>query len=84
METKEAVINNPVTIAGVTLIPIVRVSQSYWHGNSGISFIGFKQPVSVVVISPSVKKAFRVTGEEVPLDQLIQEVPGVKEIIART
>ena len=84
METKEAVIDNPVTIAGVTLIPVVRVSQSQWQGNSGISFMGFKQPLSVVVVSPSAKKAFRMTGEEVPLDQLIQEVPGVKEVIART
>ena len=84
MEKKEVVIENPVTIAGVTLIPIVMISQNYWQGNGGISFMGFKQPVSVIVVSPSAKRAFKITGEEVPLDQLIQEVPGVKEILERT
>ncbi len=83
MEKKEVVIDNPVTIAGVTLIPIVMISQNYWQGNGGISFMGVKQPVSVIVVSPSAKKAFKITGEEVPLDQLIQEVPGVKEILER-
>ncbi len=84
MDKKEVAINNPVTVAGVTLIPIVEISQNYWQGNRGISFMGVKQPVSVIVVSPSAKRAFRMTGEEVPLDQLIQEVPGVKEILART
>ena len=84
MDKKEVAINNPVTVAGVTLIPIVKISQYYWQGNRGISFMGVKQPVSVIVVSPSAKRAFRMTGEEVPLDQLIQEVPGVKEILART
>ncbi len=84
MDKKEVAINNPVTVAGVTLIPIVEISQNYWQGNRGISFMGVKQPVSVIVVSPSAKRAFRMTGEEISLDQLIQEVPGVKEILART
>jgi hypothetical protein len=33
------------------------------------------------VVSPSEKRAFRITGEEVPLDQLIKEVPAIKELI---
>lgn len=84
MEKKEVIIDNSVTVAGVTLIPIVRVSQNCWQGNSGISCMGSKQPVSVVVVSPSAKRGFRITGEEVPLEQLIQEVPAVKEILERT
>lgn len=84
METKAVEIGNPVTVAGVILIPVVKVSLSYWHGNHGISFFGVKQPVSVVVVSPSVKRAFRITGEEVPLEQLILEVPGVKERLVTT
>ena len=83
MDKKEVVIDNPVTIAGVTLIPIVMISQNYWQGNGGISFMGVKQPVSVIVVSPSARRGFRITGEEVPLDQLIQEVPDVKEILER-
>ena len=81
MEKKEVGIDNPVAVAGVTLIPIVKVSLNYWRGNSGVSFFGVKQPFGVVVVSPSAKRAFRITGEEVPLDQLIQEVPGIKEVL---
>lgn len=44
---------------------------------------GAKRPVSLVVVSPSARRAFRVTGEEVSLDQLMQEAPDVKEILER-
>ena len=81
MEKKEVTIENPVAVRGVTLIPIAKVSLNYRDGNGGISFFGVKQPVSVVVVSPSAKRAFRITGEEVLLDQLIQEVPGIKKLL---
>ena len=83
MEKKEVRIGNPVTVAGVTVIPVAQVSLHYWCSKGGISFFGIKQPVSVVVVSLPVKKAFGITGEEVPLDQLIQEVPGIKEVLER-
>lgn len=76
-------IEPPVTVAGVTVIPVAQVSLSYWHVNRGFSFFGVKQPASVVVVSRSVRKAFRVTGEEVSLDQLIQEVPGMRELLEK-
>jgi len=81
MEKKEVGIGNPVTIAGVTLIPVTKVSLNYWHSNKGISFFSVKRPVGVIVVSPSEKRAFRISGEEVSLDELIQEVPGIKEIL---
>ena len=83
MEKKEVRIGNPVAVAGVTMIPVAQVSLNYWCGDRGISFFGVQRPVSVVVVSPSAAKAFRITGEEVPLDQLMQEVPGLKEILGR-
>ena len=74
-------VDNPVAIAGVTIIPVVEVSLNHLHGNSGFSFFGIKQPVSVVVVSPLGEMAFRITGEEVPLDQLIEEVPSIKHML---
>ena len=79
MEKKEVIIGSPVTVAGITIVPVTQVSLYYWCGKGGISFFGLKKPVSVVVSTPEEKKAFRITGEEIPLDQLIQEVPGMKE-----
>ena len=81
MEEKEVIVENPVTIAGVTVIPVAEMSLNRWHGSRGFSFFGIKQPAGVVVVSPSVRKAFRTTGEEVSLDEFIKEVPDVKEVL---
>ncbi len=79
---KEVAVGHPVAVAGVTLIPVTRVSLNCQGGSYGISFFGLKQPVSVVVASPSAKRAFRITGEEISLEQLIEEVPSIREVVA--
>ena len=60
MEKKEVKIEAPVTVAGVTLIPVVQVSVHHRHGDRGFSFSGVKRVTSVVVVSASGKKAFGV------------------------
>ncbi|MFC1980485.1 hypothetical protein ACFLVS_06605 [Chloroflexota bacterium] len=81
MEQKEVEIGNPVTIGQVTLIPVVEFSLNYWRNGSRYSCSGIKQPVSIVVVSPAGKKAFRTNGGEVPLDQFIEETPGIREVL---
>ena len=81
MEKKEIEIGSPLKVGGVTIIPVIKSSVSCWRYRASTSFFGIKQPVSVVVVSASEKKAFRITGEEVPLDQLIQEVPAVEKLV---
>ncbi len=81
MEKEEIRIEAPLAIAGVTLVPIVKVSLNYWYTKSRLSFFGAKQPVSLVVVSPQAKRAFRIDGKEVSLDQLTEEVPGLKEMM---
>lgn len=83
MEEKEVEISNPVTIGEVTLIPVVSASLNYWHGKRGLFFFGVKQPLNVLVVSPSGKKALGISGEEVSLDQLIQEVPAIKDLLEK-
>jgi hypothetical protein len=81
VEKKEVTIESPVAVGEVTLVPIARLSLNYERSNGGIFFFGMKQPVAVVAISVSGKRAFRVTGEEVSVEELIQEVPGIKETL---
>ena len=78
---KEVSIINPMPVMGLTLIPVVESSLGYGYGKSGISFFGIKQPIAVVVVTPSAKKVIRTTGEEVSLGQFIQEMPEAKEIL---
>ena len=65
MEKEEVSIESPATIEGVTIIPVARVLLNYRESNGSTSFFGVKQPIAVVVVSPSAKKAFKITGEEV-------------------
>ena len=81
METKEVRVDGPITVAGVTLIPVTKVSLNCQAGRGGVSFFGVKHPVDIVLVTSSEKMAFRITGEEIPLDQLIQEVPNIREVV---
>ena len=81
MEKEEIKIEAPLAVAGVTLVPIVKSSLNCWCSKNRLSFFGNKQPVSVVVVSPQARRAFRINGEEISLDQLTKEVPGIKEVL---
>ena len=83
MEKKEVKIDNTVAVAGVKLIPLAEVSLNYQQGKGHTSFLGIKQPVAIILVSPSTQRAFRINGEEVPLEQLTQEFPAIREILAR-
>ena len=81
VEKKEVIIENPVTVGGVTLIPVAQVSLTYKHSNNGISVTCVNQPIAIVVLSVSARKAFRITGEEISINQLIQEIPNIKPMM---
>ena len=81
-KTKLAV-ENPVSIGGTTIIPVVMTSLYYHHIDGIVSLIGFKQPVNLVVVTPTSRKAFRITGEEILLDQLIAEVPDLERVLGK-
>ena len=83
MEKGKVIIGSPIVIAETTLIPVVKSSLNCQSSGNIIFFSGVKQPVSIVVASPSAKKAFEVTGKEIPLDQLIQEIPDLIQVLER-
>lgn len=83
MESKAVSIAAPVAVGGVKLYPIVRTSVNCWSNGGRISGSGFKQSVAVLVVSPGATLGLAVTGEEIPLEELIQEVPGIGAIIGQ-
>ena len=84
MEAKKKIaVEKPIILAGSTLIPVVRILANRWQGKNGLSFFASKEPIAIGVISPLTKQAFRITGEEISLDALIEEVPEIKDIIER-
>ena len=80
MEEKKIDINEPISVAGLTLIPVVKISTNLWSTRMGEAFLAIKHPVAIVVASPQAKRAYRITGEEVSLEELMQEVPGLKKL----
>ncbi len=78
-EKKEIVLGDPISVAGITLIPVTKVSVNCWRGKHGASFFGFKHPTSIVMVSPTTRWALGIEGESISLDQLMQEVPDIKE-----
>jgi len=82
METKKVTIGNPVTVAGVTLIPVSEISLSHRPAAGALYVLGTHQPLGILVVSPASRTAFRITGEQVDPDRFIQETPGLKEALA--
>lgn len=75
---KIVTVEGPFMIGGVTLVAVVRsLLIKCKCNNKGIWLFGIKFPIALVLISDSSKRAFRITGEEVSIDQLIEEFPEI-------
>ena len=77
---RREVVESPFVVEGKTLIPVVEVTLQHWIDKRGTVFFGSKKPTAIVVISPTEKKALRMTGEEVPLNELSANVEGFEEV----
>jgi hypothetical protein len=77
MEKKKITIAGPIAVAGITLILVVKLSSNCQPAGSSLFFSGVKQPISLVVTSPSTKRAFDIKGDEIPIDPLLREVPDL-------
>ena len=75
------IVAGPMAIAGITLILVVKLSMNCQLAGGNIFFSGLKQPVGLVVTSPSAKKAFDINGEEVPVSTLVHQTPGLLSVL---
>ena len=81
MEKKEIRAERKLSVGGVTLVPIVESACAGWQSGEAVSFSGYKKPLVIIVLAVGLKKAYRITGEELSMDELVNEFPSVKEII---
>ena len=79
MEKKEITKVDHINAGGITLIPLSKITLKSRIGRRGITFSGIMQPDSVIVDAPSGRRAFRITGEEITLDRLMEEFPDISE-----
>ena len=81
MEKEEVDVGDSVTVGDVTLLPIVRTGVRMRRGRDGIACSAFKHVMGVIVVSPTARRAINVEGEEVPIDDYIHLVPGLRELL---
>jgi len=80
---RREVAEDPVAVAGRTVIPVVEISVYHSFGSGGIAVLAWKRPTAIIVISEKGKKAIRTSGEEISLDELAQQVEGMQEVLLR-
>jgi len=76
MEEK-IVIEKPVSVKGMQLILINKVTMSLKTSKFGTGYFAKKQPVAVIIDSLKMSRAYRITGEEVSLEELTKEFPSL-------
>lgn len=71
----------PVTINSITLIPIEE-SRLYSKSVLDCPFIyASKRPKALIVVSDTTPKAYNMNFDEIPIETLIEETEGLKELI---
>lgn len=83
MEKSVVSLDKPISLRGLTIVPVVKLSTHYSFA-AGIAVMSTRQPIAAVIISPSQKKALRITGEEISLEQLAAEFPTLTEPLENT
>lgn len=74
---------DPLTVAGVTLIPIEYSRIQSDLGSMGYWLTGFKEPFAVVICDQSGTCAFDMGSAELAVNELIQKVPNLYSILDR-
>jgi hypothetical protein len=81
MEKEEIIVDTPVEIVGMKIIPVVQVNTYCFSKKRNVSAYCSKKPLIVVIVTESGTKAFYMDGSQVELDKLIEAVPELEGVI---
>ena len=79
---RSLVADEPLRVGELSLIPVAEVHSLSMVLGERAAFAGTKRAKAVVAVGPGGAVALGVGGEKVSLDELLDEVPGLKELIA--
>ena len=83
MKIEEVKAGQPVRVGAVTLVPIERTFASCVGMEGGVVGRGSKGLVGIVVVSGKNRYAIDLTGEEVPMDHYLKQVPELARLLDR-
>ncbi len=81
MKIEEITAGQPIKVGDITLVPIVRTFVSCAGVELGVVIHGSKSPTGIVVVSKEDKYVVNLTGERMPNDQYLQQVPGLAKVL---
>jgi hypothetical protein len=81
MKKENLIIETPLAFAGITLLAITRCHLDYRQKGRIFFAYGSKRPVNIVVLSNHGQQAFDVSGKEVSLERLMDEIPSLKKTL---
>ena len=74
--------DEPLKVGELSLIPVAEVHSFSMIRGEAATFAGTKRPKAVVAVGPGGAMALDVGGKGVTLDELLDEVSGLKELVA--
>ena len=81
MEIEEITAGQPIKVGDITLVPIIRTFVSCASVGPGVVVHGSKRPTGIVVVSKEDEYAMNLTGKRMPIDQYLQQVPGLVDVL---
>ncbi len=79
MAKKEVIISSPINIAGTSIVTISTIEMDSRFGRRSAAVNGSIRPERVIITTPTSRRAFRITGEEIDLEELVREFPAMAE-----
>ncbi len=73
----------PITVAGMTLVPIERLRVDAGEQFGGCWCNATKEAVAVVICDPAGPRAVDVQARECPIEEFLHEIPELAAIVAR-
>jgi len=80
MEKTQITADTPLHVGHFKIVPVIRVVYNTWTQGSRSITCGSKQPVAIVFFTQNERKILRVSGEEMSLQELIEEFPETRNI----
>jgi len=82
MEKKELTIEGPVTAGNARVYVAAETRITCDTRADGLMCSATRIPTYILIVSDSGRKAFTAEGEEVAMERLMADVPGIEELLA--
>ena len=83
MKIEEVKAGQPISVGEIMLVPIERTFVSCVGMEGGAVVRGSKGIAGIVVVSGKNRYAIDLTGEEVPMDRYLKQVPELAQLLDR-